>query len=100
VTDNTSPHPAIERGEVEEDDSTSWLGLAGATVLFGGLAVALAIPSLWDSWIIENDSRRFGGILERLEDLGRFPVVGVLGLIALFALAATVHELRSNRKDS
>jgi len=99
VNDRATPHPAIERGEVEED-TTSWLGLAATTALFGGLAVALAVPSLWDAWIVENDGRRFGALLDRLEDVGRLPVAGVLALVALFGLTALVHELRTHRKDS
>lgn len=100
MDDGTSQHPAIERGPEAEDDSTSWVGLAATALFFGILAVALAIPANWDRWIVEHDSRRFGGLVDRLEAFGRLPSAGVLGLLAVLALAAGVYEIRSDRKDS
>jgi hypothetical protein len=95
---NQEKHPAIELGPAAEaDDSTGWPALAAGALGFGAVAVALALPDLWESWVVDNDSRRFGGLLDRAESIGQWPVVTVVGLVAALFVAALVHELRSDR---
>lgn len=94
--------PAVEfAGDDDADDSSnSWLTTGVVALVFGAITIALAIPGVWDEYIVGYSSRRFGGLVNIIEAIGYWPTILVLAAITVAAAIAAIRSFVKNRPNT
>jgi hypothetical protein len=66
-----------------DDGGTSWWGLTVVTLTFTAITIALAMPGVWEEYVVGSESRRYRGVLNLLESIGYEPIILTTAGIAL-----------------
>lgn len=94
--------PAVEfAGNDDADDSSnSWMTTAVAALIFGALTIALAIPGVWEEYVVGYSSRRYRGLVNIIEAIGYWPIILVLAAITVAAAVAAIRGFVKNRPNT
>jgi hypothetical protein len=100
----TEQRPAVEFVDDDDpdDSSSSWMTYAVVALVFGAITIALAIPGIWDEYVVGYSSRRYRGLVNVIEAIGYWPIVLVGAAITVAAGISAVRSFtkhRPNEKD-
>lgn len=100
----TEQRPAVEFADDDDtdDSSRSWTTYGVVALVFGAITIALAIPGIWDEYIVGYSSRKYRGLVNIIEAIGYWPIMLVLAGITVAAASAAVVSFtkhRSNEED-
>ncbi|MEE9965629.1 MAG: hypothetical protein K4304_11135 [Propionicimonas sp.] len=96
----TEHQPAVEFADQgqENEGGTGWWGLTAVTLTFTAITIALAIPGVWDEYIVRYESRRYRGVVNLIESIGYWPIIITTAIIALAAgVGAVMSFLKAQR---
>lgn len=75
---------------------------AVVALVFGAITIALAIPGIWDEYVVGYSSRRYRGLVNVIEAIGYWPIILVGAAITVAAGISAVRSFtthRPNEKD-
>lgn len=96
----TEDRSAVQFADQSQGDQggTGWWSLTAVALTFTAITIALALPGVWEEYIVGYESRRYGGIVNLIESIGYWPIVVTTGIIALAAgIGAVMGFIKAQR---